>query len=683
MSVLTSRGIVYAFNCTVAALLALSVAFIAGLPNPWWAALTVFITSQPMAGASGAVASRALHRLGGTALGVGASLLILPALVHVPELMIAAIAAWLALFVYLSLLDRSARSYMFVLAGYTVALVGLPLAGDTSQLFDTAVLRVEEILIGTLSATVVHSVFFPRSIKSQMDAKLNAILKDARGWMLAALAPEPAPAAEQAARKRMAADLGELHQLALGQRFDAGAGNADARVVSALEERLVSLLPLWSGVEDRLRAIAKQGAMPQALSLQVAELRAWIGEAQVSDPQRVEQLLAARRQALPASGTAPQWTEMLAASLVQRLAELVRAWDEMLHLLAFVRDPGRAPDASLQQMIDAQGKRRLHLDRGLAAYAGLAAGIAVLLAGGLVIAIGWQQGAAVVGIAATGSAVFAFADDARPMQKLFVAATLAAAPVAALYLFAILPLVDGFGTLALVMVPLYFGTALFLGTPKYWLHAYGFALTSQTMISLQPAYRADFDSFITIFLGPLAGAVIALLVTSLMRVLSAETSAWRILRAGWRDLAALADASPRQGRRDWASRMLDRAGLLLPRLARAGGAEGLRHADALDDLRLGVNVADLLEVARQCGGTVAQAAEAALRRVADHFRGRILHGPVAPGAELLKAVDLTIHRLLGLQAGELRLRGLAAATGLRVGLFPDAPPYRSEERATC
>jgi uncharacterized membrane protein YccC len=520
-------------------------------------------------------------------------------------------------------------------------------------------------------------------MKSQMDAKLNAIVEDARGWVLAALAPEPVPAADQAQRQRMAADLGELHQFALGQRFDAGAGNADARVVSALEERLTALLPLLTGVERRLGSIAKQGTLPHDLLLHLAELRAWLGEAQASDPQRVEQLLAAGRQALPAPGTALQWTEMLAAGLVQRLAELARAWDEMLHLVAFVRDPHRAPDAHLQRMIDAQGKRRLHLDRGLAAYAGVAAAIAVLLAGGLVIALGWQQGAAVVGIAATGSAVFAFADDARPMQKIFIAATLAAAPVAALYLFALLPLVDGFGMLALVMVPLYFGTALFLGTPRYWLHAYGFALTSQTMISLQPAYRADFDAFTTIFLGPLVGAIIALLVTSLMRVLSAETSAWRILRAGWLDLAALADARDPQGRRDWASRMLDRAGLLLPRLARAGGAERLRHADALADLRLGVNVADLHEVARQCGGTVAQAAEAALRRVAEHFRSRDRRGPVAPAAELLKAVDRTIDGLLGLQAGDLRLRGLAAATGLRLGLFPDAPPYRNQERATC
>jgi uncharacterized membrane protein YccC len=683
MSVLNSRGIVYALNCTVAALLALSVAFIAGLPNPWWAALTVFITSQPMAGASGAVSSRALYRVGGTALGVGASMVILPALVHVPELMIAAIAGWLALCVYIALLDRSPRTYLFLLAGYTVALIGLPLAGDTSQLFDNAVLRTEEIAIGALSATLVHSLILPRSLKSQLEAKLNTSLKDARGWMLAALAPEAVPAAERAARKRMAADLSELHQLAIGQRFDAGAGNADPRVVGALEERLVSLLPLLNGVEDRLGAIAKQGATPHALSLHVAELRTWIEEAQASDRQRLEQLLAAGRQALPAAGAVPQWTEMLAASLVQRLAELARAWDEALHLLAFVRDPQRAHDAHLQELIDAQAKRRLHLDRGLAAYGGLAAAIAVLLAGGLVIAIGWQQGAAAVGIAATGSAVFAFADDARPMQKLFIAALLAAAPVAALYLFAILPAVSGFGTLALAMLPLYFGTGLFLGSPRYWLHAYGFALTSQTLISLQPAYRADFETFTTIALASLAGSIIALLVTSLMRVLSAEASAWRILRAGWRDLAALADARPHERRSDWASRMLDRDGLLQPRLARAGGAERLRQADALDDLRLGVNVADLRDAARQCGGIVGQAADAALRCVADHFRARSRRGPVAPTAELLKAIDQTIHRLLGLQAGELRLRGLAAATGLRVGLFPEAPPYRSEESAAC
>lgn len=146
MSAFNTRGVIYATNCTLAALLALYVAFSAGLPNPGWASLTVFLVSQPLGAASGSVVSRALYRTAGTLTGVIASMLILPTLVQAPELMIAAVAAWVALCVYVSLLDRSPRSYAFLLSGYTVALVGLPLIGDVSQLFDIGVARIEEIL---------------------------------------------------------------------------------------------------------------------------------------------------------------------------------------------------------------------------------------------------------------------------------------------------------------------------------------------------------------------------------------------------------------------------------------------------------------------------------------------------------------------------------------------------------
>jgi uncharacterized membrane protein YccC len=683
MSVFNTRGLVYASNCTIAAMLALYIAFSAGLPNPWWAALTVFITSQPMAAASGAVVSRALYRLGGTVVGVAASMVILPALVQAPELMIAAVAAWLALCIYISLLDRSPRGYAFLLAGYTVALVGLPLVGDTSQLFDSAVSRIEEIAVGALSAALVHSLVLPRSLKSQMEAKLNASLKDARTCILAALLPETAAAAEQAVRKRMAADLTELHLLTIGHRFDMGAGAADKRTVSALEERLVALLPLLTGVEDRLGAMTKESAMPQALSLHVAEIRGWIEEATTSDRERVDRLLESGRRALPAPGTSPQWIELLATSLVHRLAELAEAWNDCLHLAQLVRDPRLPRDARAHPLVDGQRRRPLHVDHGLAAFAGLGAGVAVLLTGALAMATGWQQGTVAVGIAAAGSAVFAFIDDPRPMQKLLVLWTLIAAPVAGLYLFAILPAVDGFGMLMLAMFPLFFGTALYLGTPRYWLQALGFALVSQTLISLQPAHRADFETFMTGAVAALAGGIVALTVTSLMRVVSAETSSWRVLRAGWRDLAALADGRRSEGRSAWASRMLDRVGLLIPRLARAAGADRLRYADPLNELRLGVNVADLREVARESGGAVAPSIDAALRRFADHFRIQTRDGHVPPGSDLLNSIDKAIHQLLGSSTGDLRLRGLAAATGLRRGLFPDAPPYRHEECVTC
>lgn len=682
MSAFNTRGLIYATNCTLAALLALYVAFSAGLPNPGWASLTVFIVSQPLGAASGSVVSRALYRSAGTVIGIIASMLILPALVQMPELMIAALSAWVAVCIYISLLDRSPRSYAFLLAGYTVALVGLPQIGDVSQLFDTGVARIEEIVIGAVSAMLMHSILFPRGLKSQMEAKLVASMKDARAWMSTALSRQGSTAEEQGARRRMAADLTELHQLANGQRFDAGADAADPRIVSALEARLVALLPLTTAVEDRLGAMAE--AMPPALAGYVAEVRQWVEEATQGDQDRADQLVAAGRVALPAPGTSPVWTEMLAANLIQRLIDLVEAWNDCLHLTTFVRNPHRAPDAKVRQLAEAKGRRRLHVDHGLAAYAGLAAGVAVALAGTLAVTTGWAQGTAMIGIAAAGSSVFAFLDDPRPMQKLLVLWSLIAVPVAALYVFAILPAVDGFGAFALALSPLFFGTALYLATPQHSLRALGFALISQTLLALQPSLRADFDAFTTVAVGAVAGGIIALLVTSLIRVVSPETSASRILRAGWRELADLASGQWLPGRDAWASRMLDRAGLLIPRLARLTGASAFQNADALNDLRLGINTAALREVARDADGSpLAPVIGALMRQLATHFHARSRKDLAAPVGELLGALDDTIRQLLALGGGRLRLDGLAAATGLRRGLFPDAPAFEDKERVTC
>ncbi len=206
-------------------------------------------------------------------------------------------------------------------------------------------------------------------------------------------------------------------------------------------------------------------------------------------------------------------------------------------------------------------------------------------------------------------------------------------------------------------------------------------MISQSLISLQPTMRADFNAFITLSIASVAGTLIALVVTSLIRVVSAEWSSWRLLRAGWRELAGLADGSQPQTTAAWASRMLDRAGLLLPRLARATGDERVRLADALRDLRVGVDVAELREVARTAGAGVAATIETALRGLARHVRGQARRGPAAPDVALPAALDRVIAQLFALEPGAQRTRGLTAAAGLRRDLFPAAPAYSSPKDA--
>jgi uncharacterized membrane protein YccC len=171
--------LIFSLNTFLAAMLALYIAFASGLDRPFWAMLTVYITSQPLAGA---VRSKAVYRLCGTIVGAGMTVVIVPTFVNEPIALSVALSLWVGACLFISLLDRTPRSYLFMLAGYTSALIGFPSVATPGTIFNTAVLRVEEIGLGICCAGLVHSFIFPRSVKSAVIKKLSVITSDLDRW---------------------------------------------------------------------------------------------------------------------------------------------------------------------------------------------------------------------------------------------------------------------------------------------------------------------------------------------------------------------------------------------------------------------------------------------------------------------------------------------------------------------
>src|ERR1700744_6386662 len=93
--------LVFACKTFLAAVLALLIALWLDLPLPYWAMATVYITSQPLAGAT---SSKALYRVLGTVIGAVATVAMVPNLVDTPEVLCLAMALWVGLCLYLSLL---------------------------------------------------------------------------------------------------------------------------------------------------------------------------------------------------------------------------------------------------------------------------------------------------------------------------------------------------------------------------------------------------------------------------------------------------------------------------------------------------------------------------------------------------------------------------------------------------
>jgi uncharacterized membrane protein YccC len=108
----------------------------------------------------------------------------------------------------------------------------------------------------------------------------------------------------------------------------------------------------------------------------------------------------------------------------------------------------------------------MHADLPLALLSGGAAVIAILLSCATWILSGWGDGAAAPMMAAVFCCFFAALDDPVPAIKSFGLFSLVSLPLSALYMFAILPAIDGFPMLLLVMAPPLLFLGLYIPNPK-------------------------------------------------------------------------------------------------------------------------------------------------------------------------------------------------------------------------
>src|SRR5207253_928962 len=104
---------------------------------------------------SGLVQAKGFYRFAGTLAGVAVSLVLAACFTQQPILFLAAGACWIALCTAGSIVFRNFQSYAFVLAGYTLVIVGLPAALQLEQAFDIATTRLSEVMLGLLCAGFV------------------------------------------------------------------------------------------------------------------------------------------------------------------------------------------------------------------------------------------------------------------------------------------------------------------------------------------------------------------------------------------------------------------------------------------------------------------------------------------------------------------------------------------------
>lgn len=132
------------------------------LEQPSTTMITVGIVMHPH---SGMVLAKSFYRAIGTLAGSLCGLALMSLFPQQRELFLLSLSLWVALCAGGAMLYRNFMSYGFVLAGYTAAIVALPAISSPLHVFDSAVMRVSEVLLGIGVAAVVSDMVWPERLR--------------------------------------------------------------------------------------------------------------------------------------------------------------------------------------------------------------------------------------------------------------------------------------------------------------------------------------------------------------------------------------------------------------------------------------------------------------------------------------------------------------------------------------
>ena len=180
---------VHIAKALLAAFLALGIAMRLDLPQPRTAMTTVFIVMQPQ---SGAVLAKSFYRIAGTLVGLVAMMTIMSLFAQQPELFLGAVALWTGICTAGAARNRNFRSYGFLLAGYTAALIGIPAAQHPEGAYLAALTRTAEVTLGVLCAGLVSALVLPEHASEQMRTAVRARFSAFVEYVAAALAGQMA-----------------------------------------------------------------------------------------------------------------------------------------------------------------------------------------------------------------------------------------------------------------------------------------------------------------------------------------------------------------------------------------------------------------------------------------------------------------------------------------------------------
>jgi uncharacterized membrane protein YccC len=656
----------YGLRTFAAAMIALYIALIMQLDRPYWAMASVYLVSSPFVAPT---SSKALYRAAGTFFGAAASVLVVPVFVQTPFLLAIVVALWTGTLLFLSLHLRTANSYALMLAGYTMPLIAFPVVDNPLAVFDIAVARTEEIFVGIVCAAVVGAMFWPRRLAPVMIGAIDKWFKDASTYSDLYLARNAEPEVVAVLRTAMVSTFNSL-ELMIGQLPHEGVHRQTVRNAKELRGRMVHLLPVMDALDEAVWALERRTPELQAdFAPLMIQCRTWVDHTAKEASRECWQILHDELHRLkPTATQLDDRSHLLLSNALYRLGEFIDLWQDCRTLQrAIETDDHGAWHAVYRHW------RLSHLtpflDKGMMLYSVATAVSAIIVASGIWILLGWQDGASAIGLAAVSCSFFAALDDPAPQMYRHFFWTFMSVIFASLYLFVVLPNLHDFPMLVLAFAIPFICMGALAAQPKFYLSTLLIAFNTSSFISIQSAYDADFLNFLNSnFAGP-AGLAFAFVWTLLVRPFGTEVATKRMTRFSWCDIVSLSEDATLATHREMGVRMVDRLMQHLPRLTAVGQDTNV----ALREVRVALNMLDLLAYMPRVNSESRQLLSQIIRDVGAYFRACLRsHQRLSAPKGLLMTMDRARRSLTLGECPDLdsRLHLLHALSGLRLALLP-------------
>ena len=520
--------LVFAVKTFIAMLLALFIAFSLDLTYPMWAAGTVIIVAHPYAGM---VSSKAVYRLLGTFIGGIVAIVLTPQFIDLPIFFTLVLAGWVGVCLYISLLDRTPRSYVFMLAGYTTVMVVCSSINSisTHSVFDMALGRILEISVAVLCSAVVSSTLFPVHLGSLLQKRVQKTLDDTRQVFRRILTDPEHSSSYTQLLAGITRDTSDIHALAVHLNYERSALQGMTKSLQELLHQVSMTVANLVAMSERIAQLDQiDTRYRQVLPLLHEHVLQFLQSQQHVQAEQLKQLPDNFEQdfaALSDQATAEQQIALNALKMdirhfMENVVTIKCLWD------LIQRGDKRIPE---QIVTLTTSYPSLHRDHGVAVRSAVAASIATIISFLLWIYSGWHAGYMMAQLTAVSVCILSGLDNPVPALRLFVRGSVYAAFITMFYAFVIMPEVHEFWQLAFVLAPLSLYLLSMFPNPPLMGLALPMLINFIMSLNLQNRYSTDAVLLMDTAMAGVVGPIISILAIYFIRAMSPETSANRIL----------------------------------------------------------------------------------------------------------------------------------------------------------